>query len=249
MRCNECQLTDYRTVVAIDGISFGDDDLLDTSRDGFESVFYLWNHATAHCAVGFEGFEAFGCDERDDRCFVIRVGEYTSMLETVHEGDIEVWGKCLGCFTGNGVGIGVEKVALVVMSERSHDRHYAFADEGGEHLAVGRDDVAAFGRNSVELVLVTGSYGHPVVMGFTKHEETYTHKDDDGKKNEAHHKTGVTHSHLIRGINLLFLFLIFAYFHIVILYGMKQLLQKIKEIHIPYFFQPLNILFLFRQKL
>ena len=43
----------------------------------------------------------------------------------------------LGCLACDGVGIGIEDIALAVVGQRSHHWGDAFVNQGLEHLAVG----------------------------------------------------------------------------------------------------------------
>ena len=125
-----------------EGIGLGDYHSFHSSRDGIESVLNLGNHATGNSAVGNIAIEIIACDNRDDTIVVVGIRQYALLLEAESEGDVIIGSKSLGCFASDGVGIGVEDIALSVVGKRSHHGGDTSLDECGEHTSVGLIHIA-----------------------------------------------------------------------------------------------------------
>ena len=68
---------------------------------------------------------------------ILRIAEHAFLFKTIYQCHVVVRSQSLGCLACDGVGIGIEDIALAVVGQRSHHWGDAFVNQGLEHLAVG----------------------------------------------------------------------------------------------------------------
>ena len=81
-------------------------------------------------------------NHRDHAIVIVWIAEYAFLFKTVYQCHIVVRCQCLGGLAGDGVGIGIEDIALAVMGQRSHYWGDVFFQQCLEHLAVGTFHIA-----------------------------------------------------------------------------------------------------------
>lgn len=120
----------------LETLDVGYDDGADALTEGLEAVVELGDHACSDDACGLVLFEGVIVEGGDERGVVVGVEEDARFLEAEDEFDVgEVaHGTCeLG---GDGVGVGVEEVALSVVGYGGEDWHDALLDEGVEDIGL-----------------------------------------------------------------------------------------------------------------
>ena len=68
---------------------------------------------------------------------ILRIAEHAFLFKTIYQCHVVVRSQSLGCLACDGIGIGIENIALAVVGQRSHHGGDAFVNQGLEHLAVG----------------------------------------------------------------------------------------------------------------
>ena len=93
---------------------------------------------------------------------ILRITEHAFLFKTVYQCHVVVRSQSLGCLACDGVGIGIEDIALSVVGQWSHHGGNAFVNQGLEHLAVGTLHVAYESEVNAVLqwALVTMNYVH-----------------------------------------------------------------------------------------
>ena len=126
----------------VERIGTGDDNFLYPCPDSVESIFKLRQHTARHDTLLDKNREFSLGDTGNHRIIIVGITQHSSFLEAIDERDLEIASQSLCDLGSDGVGIGVQQVALCVMSDRTHHRHHALGNQVGQQIGIHLVDIA-----------------------------------------------------------------------------------------------------------